>query len=118
MKIHKLNLSVLPVALFLAGAHALHADMRVTMGDALNAAVSKPSPDYSPVARQMKVSGTVEVEAFIAPDGTVETVKVVTGNPLLTSSAVTAVKKWKFTPFTVDGAPSRAVALLKFNFKP
>ncbi|MGH9627627.1 MAG: energy transducer TonB [Bryobacteraceae bacterium] len=118
MKINKLTSSVLSFALFLAGAHTLQADVRVTMSDALKAAVSKPSPDYSPVARQMKVSGAVEVEATIAPDGTVENVKVLTGNPLLTSSAVKAVKNWKFTPFTVDGEPSRAVALLKFNFKP
>jgi protein TonB len=94
------------------------AELRVPMAEALKAAVNKPIPEYSPVARQMKVAGQVEVEAVIAADGSVEAVKVISGNPLLTASAVNAVKKWKFTPFTSDGQPTKAVTTLTFDFKP
>jgi protein TonB len=104
-------------ALVLA-APALFADIRVSTGDALKSAVTKPSPEYSAVARQMKVTGHVEVEATVGTDGSVEAVKVLTGNPLLTGSTVTAVKKWKFTPFTQNGEPSKALAILGFDFKP
>ena len=97
---------------------ALHAELRVPTGDAVRAAINHPSPEYSPVARQMKVTGHVEVEATVAADGTVEAVRVVTGNPLLTASAVNAVKRWKFTPFTVNGEAVKAVAALNFDFKP
>jgi periplasmic protein TonB len=104
------------VALLLAPA--LFAEVRVNTAEALRAALSKPSPEYSSVARQMKVTGHVEVEATVATDGSVETVKVLTGNPLLTASAVNAVKKWKFTPFTDNGEPAKALAVLSFDFKP
>ena len=96
----------------------LFADIRVTAADAIKAATSKPAPAYSPVARQMKVSGHVEVEAVIATDGNVESAKAVNGNPLLTQSAVQAVQKWKFTPFTANGEPTKAVVRLSFDFKP
>ena len=96
----------------------LIADIRVTAADAIKAATSKPAPAYSPVARQMKVAGHVEVEAVIGVDGSVETAKAVTGNPLLTQSAVQAVQKWKFTPFTANGEATKAVVTLSFDFKP
>jgi protein TonB len=102
----------------LAMTPALFAEVRVPTGDALKAALTKPSPEYSAVARQMKVTGHVEVEATVGTDGAVEAVKVLTGNPLLTNSTVNAVKKWKFTPFMENGAPAKAVAVLSFDFKP
>ena len=99
-------------------AGGLHANIRVTAGDAMKAAITKPAPAYSPVARQMNVAGQVEVEAVIGTDGAVESVKAVTGNPLLTQSAVQAVQRWTFTPFTANGEPTKAVVTLSFSFKP
>ena len=106
------------ICIALALAPALFAEVRVTTADALKSALNKPTPEYSAVARQMKVVGKVEVEATVGTDGNVETVKVLTGNPLLTNSTVNAVKKWKFTPFTQNGEPSKAIATLSFDFKP
>ena len=94
------------------------AEVRVSTSDAMRAAVSKTQPVYSAVARQVKVAGKVEVEVVIGTDGNVESAKALTGNPLLTQSAVSAVQKWKFTPFTADGQPTKAVANLSFDFKP
>jgi protein TonB len=94
------------------------AEVRVPMSEAVKAATVKPNPEYSPVARQMKVSGRVELEATVAATGEVEQVRAVSGNPLLTASAIAAVKKWKFTPFTENGAPAKAVVSLNFDFKP
>lgn len=94
------------------------ADLRVLSSDALKAAVAKPQPEYSSIARQMKVAGRVEVEAVVDAEGKVESVKALTGNPLLTQSAITAVQKWKFTPFTADGSPTKAVVSLSFDFHP
>ena len=53
-------------------------------------------PDYPQVARQMRVTGTVRLEATVAPDGKVRDTKVLGGSPLLVQEAVTAVKKWKY----------------------
>lgn len=106
------------VSIALALTPALFGEVHVTTAEAVKSALTKPNPEYSSVARQMKVVGHVEVEAVVDIEGNVETVKVVTGNPLLTNSAVNAVKKWKFTPFKQNGEPTKAVASLSFDFKP
>lgn len=91
---------------------------RVTEDEAKKAVTTKITPEYPAMARQMKLGGKVQVDAYIDTDGKVEKVQVVTGNPLLTSAAVSAVKRWKFSPFTADGKATRAVAGFTFNFTP
>jgi TonB family protein len=93
------------------------AEMRVATDDAMKAAVKKAAPDYPPIAKQLKIAGHVQVDVNIDADGNVESVKVVSGNAMLTQSVILAVKKWKFTPFTQDGAPTKAVTALEFDFK-
>jgi protein TonB len=109
--------NVIFISLALASATAVIAEVRIPTSEALRSAVTKPSPEYPALARQMKVTGKVEVEATVGTDGTVEAVKVLTGNPLLTGSTVTAVKKWKFAPFTTNGEPAKALTVLSFDFK-
>jgi TonB family protein len=57
---------------------------------------SSVKPDYPQIARQMRVTGTVRLEATVAADGKVRDTKVIGGSPLLAQEAVTAVKKWKY----------------------
>lgn len=107
--------------LFAAGlllTGAASAEVRVAGADAIKAAINKVQPVYSPVARQMKVAGKVEVEATVDESGNVDSVKAITGNPLLTQSAVAAVQKWKFEPFTENGKPAKAIVTLSFDFRP
>ena len=104
------------VALIFAGLSA--AQIRVSTSDALKAAVNKAQPVYSAVARQMKIAGRVEIEVTVDENGAVESARTLTGNPLLTQSAVSAVEKWKFTPFTADGKAVKAICVLPFDFRP
>lgn len=114
---HKLLSSAAALAILLAVAPRASAELRVATDDAMKAATKKAPPEYPPIAKQLKISGKVEVDVTIDADGNVENVKIVSGNAMLTPSVVTAVKKWKFTPFTQDGAPAKAVAQLQFDFK-
>lgn len=57
---------------------------------------TKVEPDYPPVLRMRQIGGTVRLEVTITPQGTVESARVLGGNPILAESAVTAVKKWKY----------------------
>ena len=50
----------------------------------------------------MNIRGIVKVEAQVAPNGTVKTVVVKGGHPILVQSAVTAVGHWKFEPSPHD----------------
>src|SRR5436190_13559487 len=110
--------SVITIFAFLALTATLSADIRIGMADAVKAATSKVQPQYPAVARQMKISGHVEIEAVIGPDGSVDSAKAVSGNPMLTQPAIAAVEKWKFSPFTSNGEATKAVVTLGFDFRP
>ena len=90
---------------------------KVTQAEAMKQAVAKPQPDYPAIARQLKLEGRVEIEASISEDGSVEGVKILNGNAVLTNAAAAAMKRWKFQPFSDSGKPVRAVATLTFTFK-
>jgi protein TonB len=80
-------------------------------------AVNKIEPNYTDVARKAHVSGIVIVEAIIDEHGNVDHVKVIKGLPMgLSEEAVTAVKKWKFRPGTLNGEPVPVIFNLTVNF--
>src|ERR1019366_8896164 len=58
--------------------------------------VSKAVPEYPQIARNMHLGGTVKVDATVAANGTVKTVAVRGGPPILTGAAADAVRKWKW----------------------
>ncbi|MBM3814285.1 MAG: energy transducer TonB [Acidimicrobiia bacterium] len=107
-------LSMMAVMGSMAG---LEAQLRVPSADALKAVETKVTPQYPPIAKQMRVTGKVELEVTIGTDGAVEAVKVISGNALLTASATEAMKKWKFQPFTENGEPSKAVTVINIDYK-
>ncbi len=74
-------------------------------------------PEYPAAARQFRLSGDVQAEVTIGLDGKVESVAVSKGNAILNSAVASAVKKWTFAPFSVDGRPTRAKSTLTFSFK-
>jgi periplasmic protein TonB len=90
---------------------------KLTRTEAINATTSKVQPEYPPIAKQLRLEGTVELEAVVSESGTVEDVTVVSGNPVLTKPAATALKKWKFSPFTDAGKPVKALAPVTMSFK-
>jgi TonB family protein len=83
-------LAVLGVAILALAAAPLHAQERT--------AVHKVSPTYPPIARQMGITGTVIVAATVDPSGKVIKAESSSGNKLLATSAIDAVKQWKFAP--------------------
>jgi protein TonB len=109
-------LSIFSVASFGPSLQADDLVIRVSDAEAQKAAITKANPDYPPMARQMHVSGPVLVEAEVSFEGDVAKVVPVSGNALLSSAAVNAVKKWKFKPFTAEGQPAKALVRLSFNF--
>jgi TonB family protein len=68
-------------------------------------------PDYPSLARQLKVTGKVKIEATVTADGRVTTTRVIGGSPLLVTSAVDAVKKWHF-----EAAPKETTEIVEFEF--
>jgi TonB family protein len=90
---------------------------RIDWSEALKSALTKVQPEYSGTARQLKLQGRVEVEVYIADDGSVSKAKVLNGNPILGMAATEALKHWKFSPFKDDGKAISVVSTVPFDFK-
>ena len=73
-------------------------------------------PVYPPEAKQAGIEGMVELEAVIARDGTVRTVSVLEGEPVLADAAIAAVKQWEYKPVLHDGEPVEAITQITVNF--
>jgi protein TonB len=68
--------------------------------------VSKVNPNYPPAAHAKRIEGTVILSVLISETGVVSDVKVLRGaggTSGLNEAAVTAMKKWKFSPAVKDG---------------
>jgi len=70
-------------------------------------------PDYPPKARAQHIEGMVILELEIAGDGSIANTAVVSGNPLLASAAVQAVRQWHYRPD--PGGASRTRVTLQFT---
>jgi protein TonB len=71
---------------------------------------------YPALSRQMKVEGSVLLQAFVAPDGGISDLRVLSGNPILASAAVDAARQWRFAPYLQNGRPVATQAKIVVNF--
>jgi TonB family protein len=117
MRTQKLTFTLILLCLIAIPLLAQETVRRLTQEEAVKAAVSKPQPDYPPVARQLRIQGRIEVEMSIDSAGVVDNVKIISGNPALTGTAVNTLKHWRFEPILSGGKPVRAVAVMGFSFK-
>ena len=62
-------------------------------------------PVFPALARQLHRSGKVEMRAIIGTDGTVQSLQVVSGDPLFINSAREAVLQWRYKPTYLNGEP-------------
>jgi len=67
--------------------------------------MNRVQPQYPPLARQARVSGTVKLHAIIAKDGTVQELQVISGHPLLIQAALDAVRQWRYRPTLLNTEP-------------
>jgi len=120
MKFTKASLLTASAILALSTAGALFAQdaaIHISQSEALRAAKERPQPDYPAMAKQLHLEGEVQVQAHISESGLVEEAKPLTGNAVLATAAVNAMRKWKFAPIVADGKPRKAIAELSFSFK-
>jgi TonB family protein len=110
----KTALSLGSVALLLGLAVAPAAGIQA--GDQMQAATRKIKqsvpPQYPELARRMNIQGVARVLLTVAPDGKVTDVKELGGNPVLVSSLVQAVKKWRY-----EAADRESNIEVRFEFK-
>jgi len=75
------------------------------------------APVFPSAAKQNHVSGTVEIEATIDPQGRVAQASILRGNPLLNGAARQAGVQGRYQPALIDGRPVEAKIDIKVDFQ-
>jgi TonB family protein len=81
-------------------------------------ALSTPvKASYPSLARQMKVEGSVLLQALVGADGSIQGLRVLGGNPILVPAALEAARQWRFRPYLQNGQPVETQAKIMVEFK-
>jgi protein TonB len=78
--------------------------------------VRKVAPAYPELALAARVSGVVVLEAQVDTRGSVTSVRVVSGHPLLEAAALEAVRQWRYQPLLLNGEPTAFIVTVSVNF--
>jgi hypothetical protein len=79
-------------------------------------AISLPKPEYPRIARELKISGKVDVEIISDEEGFVIYAKAISGKKLLHKSAERAACASKFTPVLYCNKPLKQKRIIQYVF--
>ncbi len=92
--------------------------MRIRVGGNVQAAnlILKVTPAYPSLAKQARIQGVVQFTAIINKDGTIQSLQLMSGHPLLIPAATDAVKQWVYKPTLLNGEPVEVITQIDVNF--
>jgi protein TonB len=73
-------------------------------------------PIYPPLARSARLQGVVVMEAVISSEGLIESLRVISGHPLLNQAALDAVRQWKYRPTMLNGEAVEVITTVTVTF--
>jgi len=80
--------------------------------------IHRVRPVYPKQARGRKLQGTVVLEAIVDKKGKVNSLQLVTGDPVLAQAAADAVKQWRYKPYSHNGDPAEFQTRVTVDFHP
>ena len=92
------------------------APVRVDAASILRSLTYKVVPVYPETARLARIQGPVKFAARIGKDGSVESLHLVGGHPLLVKAAADAVIRFRYKPTLVNGQPVVITTEITVNF--
>lgn len=79
--------------------------------------LNKVEPVYPRIAVLSGRQGDVKLHAVIAKDGTIESLTVISGDPMLVPSTLEAVRQWRYRPYILNGEPVEVETFITVSFK-
>ena len=76
-----------------------------------------PKPPYPPLAKQIRLQGTVVIQVLIDENGKVLSARPVSGHPMLIPEAQRAAMQAKFSPTTLNGVGVKVSGMISYNFQ-
>jgi periplasmic protein TonB len=67
--------------------------------------IHRVEPAYPKLAIQIHREGRVQLHAIISTDGSIQSLEVISGDPLLIRSSLDAVSQWRYRPTILNGQP-------------
>jgi protein TonB len=91
--------------------------LKISQGVSQGLLIKSVDPIYPAQARQMRLQGAVELLASIGKDGSITSVKVISGDSVLAHAAIDAVKQWKYKPYYLNDQPVAIQTQVTVKFK-
>jgi protein TonB len=79
--------------------------------------INRVEPVYPRIAVVSGVQGQVKLHAIIARDGTIQSLNVMSGHPLLVRAATDAVSQWRYRPYVLNGEAVEVETFITVNFR-
>ena len=78
--------------------------------------IYKIAPEYPDIARRGHIEGPVSVRILVNTQGAVEKMTPLKGNPFLLIATMSAVQKWRYRPYVLNGAPVEFQSIVTVKF--
>lgn len=91
--------------------------IHVSSGVAAGQLVVPIQPQYPAIAVATRAQGTVVVAAVIDTAGRIQSLRVISGPPMLVSAAVEAIRQARYRPWKLNGEPVEVETTINVNFK-
>jgi periplasmic protein TonB len=98
-------------------APAVRQSVKISEGVLQAQLLSRIEPQYPILAKLAKTEGTVRLRAFISQDGRITSLEVISGNPLLVTAALDAVRQWRYSPTMLNGEPVEVETFITVVFR-
>jgi len=79
--------------------------------------LNRVEPVYPRIAVLSGIQGQVKLHAIIARNGSIESLNVISGHPLLIRAATDAVSQWRYRPYILNGEAVEVETFITVNFK-
>lgn len=80
--------------------------------------LSRIEPKLPSDGSAVRRAGTVVLEVQVAEDGTISSLRTISGDPMLASVATDAVRNWRYQPYRQGNEPSQFHTDVTLNFNP
>jgi TonB family protein len=90
--------------------------VRVSEKVAQQMVLKRVEPRYPEIAKSARIQGAVVMFVVIGKEGTVKVLRLISGHPLLSPAALSAVKGWRFRPYVLNGEPVEVQTTITVHF--
>jgi periplasmic protein TonB len=90
--------------------------LKVSQGVLTSKVLQLPKPAYPPLAKQMRLQGSISIQVLIDEDGRVVSAKALSGHQVLVRAAEAAAMQARFSPTLLSNQPVKVSGVIIYNF--